>query len=843
MTIRTPDQRLRVFISSTLEELRPERAAARDAVTKLHLTPVMFELGARPHPPRELYRAYLAQSHVFIGIYWQSYGWVAPDMTMSGLEDEFRSSLDLPRLLYVKEPSDQRDERLSALLASDEARGAASFKRFRDASELQTLIEQDLAILLSERFEAHRETARAARVDSTSLPTPTTSLFGRTAESAEIEAAFDEGVRLVTLTGPGGIGKTRLAIEVAHRLAERLSVEVVFVPLAVVRDADTVLTEIGHRLGLRELEGDSLLETLTAGLADRPTLLILDNFEQVIDAGPAVSELLMNAPDLRALITSRALLRLRGEREVPLPPLEEDSGAVDLFADRAQAVNPAFRIDETNRATVAEICRRLDGLPLAIELAAARSRILPPAALLARLDDRLSLLTSGPRDLPERQRTLRNTIDWSYELLSEEERLLFARLAVFVGGRTLDAIEAICDPDGALDVLEVLASLIDKSLVRHGAGSGAEPRFTMFQTVHEYARERFAASPDAEAIRKRHARYYLDLVERSVGELRGPDQHSWLAILDDEHNNLVAALTWADEQSDAELLLRFAYAMWHYWAFRGYFSEAEKWSERALLRDYEADPNVLARALWGAGNVLQARGDLERAKQIFDRALEVTRAAGDDEGIGTVLRSLGTLRLIASDLEGARALNEEALAIFRRIDDREGIAQALVSLGAVARFQGDHDVAIERFNEARDRALELGDDDWAARAILNIGVAYRDAGDAALAFGPIREAIDLWNRLGSRWDLIDCMEDWGALQVLAGDAAEGALFFGLAEEQRRVLGVPAWELEAQHLSRFVDQARAALGPEEYEIRLAEGRSLTLDDGVARASAGSYTNAP
>ena len=836
MTIRTPDQRLRVFISSTLDELRPERVAAREAVTGLHLTPVMFELGARPHPPRELYRAYLAQSHVFIGIYWESYGWVAPDMAVSGLEDEFRSSVELPRLLYIKEPAPERDERLATMLASNDARGAASFKRFSNEAELRGLIEQDLAILLSERFEATRPRQVPPGGEGAPLPNPTTMLFGRTAEVAEVEAAFAGDARLVTLTGPGGIGKTRLAIEVANEIGERLGLQVVFVPLATVRDPEAVLSEIAHRFGMREREGPRLFENLQAELASKPTLLVLDNFEQIVEAAPLVSQLLMATPTLRALVTSRSLLRVRGEHEISLPPLEETSGAVDLFIDRARAVNPSFRADEEARRVIAEICRRLDGLPLAIELAAARSKILPPASLLARLDDRLGLLTSGPRDLPERQRTLRDTIDWSYDLLSDGERTLFARLSVFVGGRTLDAIERICDPDGEFDVLELVASLIDKSLLRHAVGSDGEPRFTMFQTVHEYAGERLLASPEAAQVRERHALYYLDLVERSVGELRGPQQETWLHTLDDEHHNIRAALAWADEQSDAEHLLRLLYGLWGYWAFRGYFAEAEQWNERGLLRDYDANPDVLARALWGAGNVFQARGDLQRAREVWERALAVTRAAEDDEGIGTVLRSLGTLELIGSNYEGARNLYEEALALFRGLDDRTGIAQVLLGLGVVARFQGDFEASIGLLEEARDRARDLGDEDGAARATLNLGVAHRDRGDAQLAIRPIREAIDIWQRLGSRWDLIDCMEDWGALQVLLGQPAEAALFFGLAEEQRRVVGIPAWDLETELLGRYVTEARTALGEEAYGRTFAEGSALGLEEGVARALA-------
>jgi tetratricopeptide (TPR) repeat protein len=334
-------------------------------------------------------------------------------------------------------------------------------------------------------------------------------------------------------------------------------------------------------------------------------------------------------------------------------------------------------------------------------------------------------------------------------------------------------------------------------------------------------------------VRERHAHFFLDLVERSVGELRGPDQARWLRTLDDEHHNTRVAFEWADEQEDAGVLLRLLYGSWHYWESRGFFSEAEHWTERALLRKDVEDPNVLARALWGAGNVFLARGDVGRAREIWERALQVVRDAGDREGIGTVLRSLGTLRVIAFDFEGARTLCEEALELFRSIDDRTGIAVALLGLGAVARYQKDYARSLPLLEESRDRYRALGDEDGAARAILNIGVAYRDRGDAGPAIRPIREATEIWQRLGSPWDLIDCMEDWGALQSLLGDFEAAALFFGVAHEQREVLGLPPWDVEVAQLEPHVEKARAVLGATAYEEAFLRGRALSLDDAVAR----------
>jgi hypothetical protein len=430
--IRTPDQRVRVFVSSTLTELAAERQAVQDAVTRLRLVPVMFELGARPYPPRPVYRAYLAQSQVFVGIYWQSYGWVAPGEPISGLEDEYRLSAGLPQLIYVKSPAPDRDPRLTQMLARIRDEGDLSYQHFSDPAELQQRVENDLAVLLSERFEMTRPGESAA--DGASLagtvPVPATPLLGREQETAAVEELVTgEAVRLVTLTGPGGVGKSRLMVEAAWQLGPGFADGARFVALASVSAADLVAAAIAAGLGLNTSAG-RLITDLESYLRPRRLLLALDNFEQVIGAAPLLAELLGAAPGLVVLVTSRTVLRLSGEHEFPVSPLPvpparpgrdpadlQRYASVSLFVERAHAVAPGFELTDANAGAVAEICRRLDGLPLAIELAAARVRLLPPQELASRLDQRFSLLTGGARDLPERQRTLRNTLDWSYGLL------------------------------------------------------------------------------------------------------------------------------------------------------------------------------------------------------------------------------------------------------------------------------------------------------------------------------------------------------------------------------------------------------------------------------------------
>ena len=456
--IRTPDQRLRVFVSSTLQELAAERQAVRDAVTRLRLVPVMFELGARPHPPRQVYRSYLAQSQVFVGVYWQSYGWVAPGEQVSGLEDEYLLSAGLPRLIYVKSPAPERESRLAEMLTRIRDDGDVSYQHFSAAAELQRLVENDLAVLLSERFEMAPSGDGAAGGASLAgaLPVPATPLVGRDDDAAAVgDLVRAEGVRLVTLTGPGGVGKSRLAVEVAQRLGPGFQDGVRFVELGSVRAAELVTAAIAAALGLNT-SGGALITDLKSYLRARRLVLVLDNFEQVMGAAPLVAELLGAAPGVVALVTSRMVLRLSGEHEFPVPTLPvppigaggdaaevQRCASVRLFVQRAQAASAGFELTSGNAGAVAEICRRLDGLPLAIELAAARVRLLPPQALLARLDDRMGLLTGGARDLPERQQTLRSTLDWSFDLLSGGEQALFARLGVFAGTFDLPAAEAV----------------------------------------------------------------------------------------------------------------------------------------------------------------------------------------------------------------------------------------------------------------------------------------------------------------------------------------------------------------------------------------------------------------
>jgi predicted ATPase len=638
VVIRTPDQRLRVFVSSTMGELAPERRAVSRAISSLRLTPVLFELGARAHPPVDLYRAYLEQSDVFIGLYWQRYGQLVPGAEVSGLEDEFELSRDLPRLLYVKAPAPDRDPRLADLLGR--IREEASYRHFATPAELGRLVRDDLAVLLSERFAAAGTSSaeapaaiaaptrdlvpasppRTAARGPRALPVSATSLIGRERAIDEVAGLIaQDGARLVTLTGPGGIGKTRLALAAGERLQDRFDGGAVFVLLAAVTKPVLVLAAIGQATGADLAGTSSLVDALAEQFSDGRWLLILDNLEQVIETAQDLGELLGRCPELVILATSRTVLGLRAEREYPVPPLRlphrsagvpigqlTSSPAVALFADRARAVSPGFAVTRENAEAVVEICRRLEGSPLAIELAAARTRLLDPDALLARLATSLDVLGHGAADLPERQRTLRATVEWSVGLLDDAERSLLETVAVFVDGWTIEAASAVADldEDRALDVTEALArhSLVQVDGTRRG------PRSRMLETIREFVAERLAARPDAAEIGRRHAQYFRTLTEQADRPLRGLGQNEWLDRMQAESGNLAAAVHWFLAQDPTPLPHVFR-TLWPLWSLRDHLPEALPWVKQLLPAADSLDPQARAELIWTAATTAGDMGD------------------------------------------------------------------------------------------------------------------------------------------------------------------------------------------------------------------------------------------
>jgi predicted ATPase len=860
--INTPDQRLRVFVSSTLEELAAERRAVRDAVSTLRLVPVMFELGARPHPPREVYRAYLAQSQVFIGIYWQRYGWVAPGEQVSGLEDEYLLSAGLPRLVYVKTPAPDREPGLAELLARIKNEGDVSYQRFTDAAELQRLVENDLAVLLSERFALTQPQGGGTPGDAVptvgALPVPLTSLVGREQEVAAVEALVrSEGVRLVTLTGPGGSGKSRLAVEAAGRLRPGFTDGVRFIELASVLSAGLVPDAIAAGLGLNT-SGGRLRADLVAYLRRR-LLLVLDNFEQVADAAPLLAELLAAAPGLKMLVTSRSMLRLSGEHEFPVPPLPvpaagaaRDAGtagryaSVRLFTERAQAVAPGFRLTSQNVGAVAEICRRLDGLPLAIELAAARIRLLPPQALLARLGDRMGVLTGGPRDLPERQRTLKNTLDWSFTLLSPGEQALFARLGVFAGTFGLPAAEAVyrdarapdqADPPGP--VIDTLNALVDSSMVQPET-RGDEPRFGLLQTIREYALGRLRDSGAWEEAHDRHAAYFAALAMPAESELRGNGQLAWLNRLETEAGNLSAALSWLMDQDRVDQAITLIWTTWRFWWLRGHVAEVARHWEKLMAKRREMAPRERALALSGTGFTFIAGGDQDKAQSAFEQSLPLFREAGDRLDGALAAALLGQVLALQHDYKRADDVLDQAMNLVREAGTGERTEQervqyqlvvALVDnfLGQIQLSSADYGRAAQLFTAGLDAARSTPDRFTILISLYDLALSSQARGDLDAAAGLLRQGLSLAAEVGDEPAAAYYLEALAAIARQQDDPHRSARLLAAAGAQLQASGsgwLHAFVPRAPHDHSIEAELRSRMGDAAYEQAAAHGRSLT-----------------
>src|SRR5579885_1048514 len=558
------------------------------------------------------------------------------------------------------------------------------------------------------------------------LPSQPTAFIGREREVAHLcEIIRRREVHLLTVTGPGGVGKTRLTLEVARQLRGDFADGVFFVPLTPLRASIEVPLAIARALGLEEAPDKPVVEGLMEALAHKRVLLVLDNFEQVASAAPMVAGLLLGCEGLKVVVTSRAVLHVQGERIFSVPPLtlptstlaldpEEPTryDAVRLFVERAQDGRPGFHLTSVNAPTVAEICRRLDGLPLAIELAAAKIRIMSPLALLARLDRRLSVLTGEGNDRPERQQTLRKTLEWSYDLLQEREQSLLGRLAIFVGSWTMEAAEAACAIDEDLQdaILDGIASLVDNNLVQAEEQPDGEMRFSMLETVGEFATEKLKASREAEVLRRQHAVYYLLLAELAEPELTGPAQSTWLYRLEQEHFNLRAALRWALDVGEAELGLRLAGALWRFWSMHGYLSEGRRWLEELLTLDERAGRvvplRVRAKALSGAGVLAYRCGDYGRAAALFADSLVLYREMGDEEGTASALNHLGNAAIALGEYSQAQDKYEQSLALYRGLGAKQGIANVLNNLGELARRQGVYPRAKALYKECLDLRRE-----------------------------------------------------------------------------------------------------------------------------------------
>ena len=683
------------------------------------------------------------------------------------------------------------------------------------------------------------------------LPLQLTSFVGRDEEIAEVERLLGR-TRLLTLTGPGGSGKTRLALRVAAELLPRFRDGSYFVDLSPVTDPTLVPAVVANALGVPEAAGRPILDGVKDHLRHRELLQVVDNFEQVAEAGPMIEELLTAAPKLRTMVTSRVVLSLRGEQEYAVPPLHvPDPGrlptglaalgeveAVRLFTERAQAASPRFALTEENAPVVAEITARLDGLPLAIELAATRTKVLTPTQILSRLKRRLSILTSGPRSLPERQRTLRAAIAWSYDLLDPVERRLFARLSVFTGGWTFESAEAVCDPEElGLDALDGLTSLVDKSLIRRTEPPGRPSRFSMLETIREFGLEQLEAAGDLELVLRRHADHFLGLAVAAEPNLTGDDQGEWLDRCEQEHANLRAALRWAIDRGEAGPAQAAAGALWRFWQQRGHLAEGRGWLEATLaLPSGQAPTAARAKALTGAGGIAWW-SDREASRAFYDEALAIERELGDPARLAEALYNEAFAFADEHDLESAARLLDESLELFRQVGDEPGAARVLVMQVVPDAMAGAWDRVVARIEEVAAIWRRLGDRLNLAFGLIWLAFAYGRAGRREDARATALEALELFREADNATGIALAFLDLAFLLTWEGRHQDAISMAGVAEHHRDLAGGgPTPGFGGMLEGDPVAEARAHLTDDAARRAWQEGLTMSVPEAIARAQA-------
>jgi predicted ATPase/DNA-binding winged helix-turn-helix (wHTH) protein/Tfp pilus assembly protein PilF len=711
------------------------------------------------------------------------------------------------------------------------------------------------------------------------LPVPRTSFVGRERQVTEAsELLLRQDCRLLTLTGPGGAGKTRLAIATAAAVADQFTGGVQFVDLASITNHELVPARLAEALKIKQVANRSVPQLIGDHLCDSgPFLLVLDNFEQVLPAATVLAETLEACPCVKIIVTSRSSLRIYGEQEFPVGSLAENA-AVELFAQRAAAIWPDFALTLENIPVVRDICLRLDGLPLAIELAAARTKMLPPAAILDRLQSRLQLLTGGALDLPERQQTLRNTIDWSHDLLNEAEQKLFRRFAVFAGGGTLEAAEAVCNTrrDLGLDLFEGLASLVDKNLIQRLDRGQSELRFTMLETIREYALERLIDSGEVASTRRAHAAYCLVLAEEGNPDLDASDRARWLAQCDLEIDNFRFALDWLFQTMDLDWSLRLSVALFRFWDMREHISEGRARLETVLRLAGEGRTNERARISIFLGALTSAQGDYAAAERFLEQSLSLYEEIGDQPGIAASLNALAVTARDRGDYASAQSNFERSLACWRVLGDRHAIARCLHNLGNVVKTRGDYARARWALGEATELFDELGDgigaawsfnqqgdiaheqgdvataqslykralsafrqagDPWgSARSLTDLGSINCEQGEYCAAQAAYREALEIFAGLGHRRGIARVLEGNACLALVTGNAARALTLAAAAANLRRQIRAPLPQVDQSRLDHTLQAAWESLSQSDGKNAWDQGSAMRLAEAVRYSAA-------
>ncbi len=740
-------------------------------------------------------------------------------------------------------------------------------KRLEFESELERSSSPDKETDGKLQFSEANITEKISIVHLNNFSTEFTPIVGREREIAELRGLLQRAnVRLVTMTGVGGTGKTSLAKITARQMLAEFADGVFFVELAAITNPELVISTIAQPLGVKEAGGKSILEVLKDYLRDKQMLIVVDNFEQVIEAAPQIAELLSAANRLKILITSRTLLRLSAEREFIVPPLSlpgeskyisldelSNYEAIKLFVERARNTKPNFTLSQENVQTVVEICHRLEGLPLAIELAAARVKFLSPQAIVIKLKNRLKLLTGGARDLPARQQTMRGAVEWSYDLLTKEEKCLFRHLAVFAGGFTFEAAEAVagCRLSVAgeeemisehetaeieqltIDTFDGVTSLVDKSLLVSKEQANGETRFRMLEVVREYALELLEAGGEAEAMGRSHAEYFLALGEEAEPHLQAVQSEEWLNRLEEEHDNLRAALHWSLSR-DTTMAALLAAGIWRLWIHHCYLTEGRGWLEATLEQSGNAPAALRFKLLVGLGVTARSQGDYDTARNVFEEILETARAANDLQQIASSSRGLGMVAYGQNDFPAARKFIEEALVICRQLDDNYGIAFSLNFLGELARTEGDNAAARIRFEESLEIFRQLDNKEAISANFANLGAIALSEGDCAAASSNFAEGMVMAQRMGSKIHVSIPLDGFAALAVRRGDLQRAAQLAGVAEHLRESVGYEIEPADRHFRNTYTSELKTKMSEEEFAEAYEHGRKLKLDEAIALA---------